>query len=55
MVSDTLLIRHLPVLLKPEEVREFLKHLGAIQVFIHESKLKKYNYAFAKYVKEIHC
>ncbi|XP_065211882.1 RNA-binding region-containing protein 3-like [Planococcus citri] len=52
MVSDTLLIRHLPASLTSEEVNGFLKHVGAIRVQIRESQLRKYKCAFAKFKNE---
>lgn len=50
MASDTLLIRHLPVSLSSAEVEDLLHHIGAIQVAVHESKIKKHSIAFAKFV-----
>lgn len=49
MASDTLLIRHLPVSLSTNEIEDFLRHIGAVEVAVRESKIRKHSIAFAKY------
>lgn len=47
VVSDVLLIKRLPPTLPKAEIEDFLKHIGAINVVVFESSVKK-QIAFAK-------
>lgn len=48
VVSDVLLIKRLPPTLPKAEIEDFLKHIGAINVVVFESSVKK-QIAFAKF------